>query len=291
MQKRGEIKLTYDVLIELILLIAITIAFFSFHKTVQEDTVFEKTYVARDIALLMETSQSVPGDITAYYSQPEFDVGKYNYDFSDNLFKVYEENVLSSFYYPYYLDKTLTAPLPALEHPAAFVITKLHTVFEIKEFGSITQKNLALTCPEYASTKKQKLSMAVAADADTAQLQTYLLGNSLLSFAKTYKEPTEETNLVIIFLSQPGKIIQAYYPTSDDGQSEKMACILANAIFNSITTKIPDAAVEYPQQSNDEMLRINPEGIAVQIVIGNDLLTESATVKSALKTGLGEYYE
>ena len=291
MQKRGEIKLNYEVLIELVLLIVITSAFFYFHKTVQENTVFEKSYVARDIALLMETSQSVPGDVTAYYSQPEFDVGKYNYDFSDNLFKVYEQNILSSIYYPFYLDKTLTAPLPAFEHPAAFVITKLHRVFEIKEFGSITQKNPALTCPEYASTKKQQFSLAVVTDADTAQLQSYLLNNPTILFAKKYKEPTEETNLVIIFSSESGKTIQAYYSNTDDGQSEKMACILANAIFNSITTKISEASVEYPETSSDDTLLLNKNGIAVQIVIGKDLLTESTTIKSALKTGLEEYYE
>ncbi len=288
--KRGQL-ISYHALIELVLLILIASAFFYFHKTVQENTVFEKSYVARDIALLIETSQNIPGDATIYYSQPEFDIGKYNYDFSDNLFKVYEENILSSIYYPFYLDKKLTTDLPALEKPAAFVITKLHSVFDIKEYGSIKKENPALTCPDYSSTKKQQLSMAVTADSKTAQLQSYLLNNPTIQFTKKYKEPTEKTNIAIVFSSESGKTIQAYYPITDDGQSEKMACILANAVFNEITAKISDAIVEYPKRTSDDTLLINKEGIAVQLVIGEELLTETATINSALKKGLEEYYE
>ncbi len=290
MQKRGQL-ISYHVLIELVLLIFIASAFFYFHKTVQENTVFEKSYVARDVALLMETSQSAQGDVVVYYSQPEFDVGKYNYDFSDNLFRVYESNVLSSIYYPYYLDKTLTAPLPAFEHPAAFVISKLYPIFEIKEFASLKEEKVSLTCPDYASTKKQQLSMAIMADADTAELQTYLLNNPTIPFAKKYKDPVEDTNVVIIFSSDSGKSISAYYPSTDDGQSEKIACLLAKNIFNEIIAKIPGATVEYPDTSSLDTLQINKNGIAVHIVIGDELLSESTVIKTALKTGLEEYYE
>jgi hypothetical protein len=289
MHKRGQL-ISYHALIELVLLIFIASAFFYFHKTVQENTVFEKSYVARDIALLLETVQAVPGEIIVYYNQPEFDVGKYNYDFSNNLFTVSEENIATSIYYSYFLDKTLTAPLPTFQHPAAFVISKTHSILEILEYASLKQENPALTCPNYASTKKQQLSIAVVADSSTAQLQNYLINNPTILFAKKYKEPVEETDLVIVFSAESGKTIEAYYPTGDE-QSEKIACLLANSIFNEIIAKIPDAIIEYPERSSDDMLHINSNGIAVQIVIGEELLAESTSIKNALKSGLEEYYE
>ncbi|MEK6921888.1 MAG: hypothetical protein AABX82_08415, partial [Nanoarchaeota archaeon] len=75
MKKRGQ--LSHQVIIEIVLLVLITATFFYFHKTVQENTLFEKSYAVRDIALLMETTQSAPGEIELYYTQPTFDIGKY----------------------------------------------------------------------------------------------------------------------------------------------------------------------------------------------------------------------
>ncbi|MFA6888280.1 MAG: hypothetical protein WC254_02180 [Candidatus Woesearchaeota archaeon] len=291
MKKRGQI-LSYHTLIELALLIFIAAGFLYFHKSVQENTLFEKSYVSRDIALLLETVQSAPGDVVMYYSQPQFDVGKYNYDFSDNLVHVYEDTILTSVYYPYFLDLSLTAPLPVFEKPAAFVITKKSRILEIGESASLIEKKSdELTCPEYASTKKQQLSLAVAADSDTSRIQSYIINNPLIGFAKKYKESTEDTSVVLILSSGTGAEINAYYSTTDDGQSEKLACILVNTIYKNIISSVPNALVEYPEKSSEETLSINPEGLAVQLVIGEDLLSESAILNSALKTGLEEYYE
>ncbi len=291
MKKRGQI-LSYHALIELALLVFITAAFFYFHKTVQDNTVFEKSYVSRDIALLLETVQSVPGDVTIYYSQPQFDVGKYNYDFSDNLIQIYEENILTSMYYPYFLDLSLTAPLPAFEKPAAFAITKKCNILNINEHTSIKRKkSVELTCLCNVSTKNNTLSLSVAGDSDTSKIQSYIINNPVIKFTKKYKESTKDTSLVLILSSGPEAEITAYYPINDDGQSEELACILANALYKDIVDSVPDAIVECPRKSSDNALLVNTDGLAVELVIGKDLLSKTDILNSAIKKGLDEYYE
>ncbi len=289
MQKRGQ--LSNEVIIEIVLLVFIAAAFFYFHMTVQENTLFEKSYASRDMALLLETSQSVPGDTQVYYSQPTFDVGKYSYSFTNNLLQIYEPgNPLSAIYYPFYLDQSLQNFISTFEQPAAFLISKQKGNLEVLEHGTVTQeKQKTLTCPAVVSTKIEKLSMIVLADTALAKIQTDLLNNPKIDFAKKNKEEeaiTDKTNLVLVLSSGSGSEISFTIPATDDGQNEKLACLVAN----SFIAQFPDASVSYPVKSSDALLSKNPDGLAVGIVVGQDV-SDTAALSSALTTGLEGYYE
>ncbi|MBI5072531.1 hypothetical protein HZA99_01805 [Candidatus Woesearchaeota archaeon] len=289
MQKRGQ--LSNQVIIEIVLLVFIAAGFFYFHMTVQENTLFEKSYASRDIALLLETSQSVPGDIQVYYSQPTFDVGKYSYSFTDNLLQIYEPgNPVSAIYYPFYVDHSLQNFLSTFEQPPAFLISKQKGNLEVLEHGAIIEeKQQAIPCLNVASTKKEKLSMVVLADTALAKIQTDLLNNPKIDFAKKNKEESaisDRTNLVLMLSSGSGSGVSFSIPATDDGQSEKLACLIANSLIE----KFPDTSISSPLKSNDALLSKNKNGLAVGIVIGTDV-AGSNSVSSALTTGLEGYYE
>ena len=288
-QKRGQ--LSHQVIIEIVLVVFIAAAFFYFHLTVKENTLFEKSYASRDIALLLETSQSVPGDIQVYYSQPTFDVGKYSYSFTDNLLQIYEPgNPVSSVYYPFYVDDSLQNYLSVFEQPAAFLISKQRGNLEVLEHGSISQETKkTFSCPAIASTKKEQLSLVVLANSALAKIQNDLLNNPKLDFAKKNKEEnaiTEKTNLLLVLSSGTGSAISFTIPATDDLQSEKLACLIAN----SFITAYPDAEISYPLKSSDAMLGKNPEGLAVGITIGTDI-SPITSATGAITSGLGGYYE
>lgn len=289
LKKKGQ--LTNEVIIEIVLLVFIASAFFYFHITVKNNTLFEKSYASRDMALLLETSQSVPGDIEVYYSQPTFDVGKYSYSFTDNLLQIYEPgNPVSAIYYPFYLDQSLQNFLSTFEQPAAFLISKQKGNIEVVEHGAIVQeKQIALSCPSIISTKTEKLSMVVIADTAFAKIQTDLLNNPKIDFAKKNKEESaisDQTNLVLVFSSGTGSEISFTIPATDDGQSEKLACLIANSLFE----KFPDAIISNPTKSSDALLNKNTNGLAVGIIIGEDIAS-SNSFSNTLMTGLEGYYE
>ena len=286
MKKRGQ--LSHQVIIEIVILVLITAAFFYFHKTVQENTLFEKSYAVRDIALLMETVESAPGEIEMYYTQPTFDIGKYTYSFTDNLLRMYESDAaLAATYYPFFLDTAVENYLGTLEKPAAFVVTKEKNMLEVKEFGSILQQqDKKITCPTAASTKKTYVSLVVLSDdISFAKIQNDLLNNPKLGFAKPAKDPsaiTEKTSVVLVLTKEEGNRIRSFIP--DDEQSEKLACLMTNNIVEE-TTADPVA----PTISVDTQLTTNTNGLAVQLIVGDDLLEDTVEVSSAIQNALEEY--
>ncbi|MBI5002169.1 hypothetical protein HZC31_02190 [Candidatus Woesearchaeota archaeon] len=291
MQKRGQLNLGNQVIIEIILLVLIVGVFFYFHTTVQKNTLYEQSYAARDIALLLETSQSVPGDVTLFYSQPSFDVGAYSYDLSDNLLRVYQTSSVTAITYPFFLDARLYQTLGVFEHPGAFYINKEKGTFTVEEHGSVTlEEKKELRCPSVASTKTTQLSFVVLSDETVfSKVQNDLLNNPKLGFAKTHKEEvaiTSQTNLVLILSTQEGSDVAAYISQTADEQSEKLGCLFEN----NILSQFADASLTGPLASSEENLNKNTAGLAVHLVIGTDLLTESSALTSAITNGLEEYY-
>ncbi len=291
MQKRGQLNLGNQVIIEIILLVLIVGVFFYFHTTVQKNTLYEQSYAARDIALLLETAQSAPGDITLFYSQPSFDVGAYSYDFIENLLRVYETSSVTAITYPFFLDLRLYQTLAVFEHPGAFYINKEKGTFTVEEHGSITiEEKKELRCPTVPSTKITMLSFVVLTDESAfSKIQSDLLNNPKIGFAKTNKEEaaiTAQTNLVLLLSTQEGSEVSAYIPQTADEQSEKLGCLLEN----NILAQFPDASLTAALASQEENLNKNTAGLAVHLVIGTDLVSESSKLQTALTQGLEEYY-
>jgi len=72
----------------LVLAAIVALALFNFAKEVVEQTIFEKNYLARDIAILVNTLYAAPGDILYTYGE---DIDGFILDFNGNRISVYEK--------------------------------------------------------------------------------------------------------------------------------------------------------------------------------------------------------
>lgn len=79
---------------EMILIAIIAVVFFSFVKDIRENTILEKNYIARDVALTLDTVYAAPGEISAVYPSDELkesvNMKKYIVEIKENLVRVRE---------------------------------------------------------------------------------------------------------------------------------------------------------------------------------------------------------
>lgn len=293
--KKGQeaTNLSLGTIIQIVLLITVVVAFFSYVNRVKDNSVFEQSYASRDIALLLEATQGVPGDVVLYYSQPTFDVGKYSYSFTDNLLRIYEENPTTALYYPFFVDQFLENQLTTFEHPAAFVISKEKNTLHVQRFGDITiEKTNDIPCPAVASTNFEKLSLVVLASEELLEpIQKYFIENAKVDFPSQKKSTaessiTEETSLVLVLVLEEGSTVHAFVPLQDI-QSEKLGCFMTN----SLGREFPSAILDDVTISDATILNTNVGELAVEMHIGKELLDDPALVSAALQNALEEYYD
>lgn len=100
MQKRGKILLfskkadvTVEllfVLIQLILALAIYAALQSYVNSVGDDTLYEKIYLSKDLALFLNTLYAGPGEVNYAYSNEELVLSRFIFDFKNQKVVVKE---------------------------------------------------------------------------------------------------------------------------------------------------------------------------------------------------------
>lgn len=72
---------------ELVLAIIVILALFNFVSDVAKQTIFEKNYLARDMAILINILYSAPGDVAYYYDE---NTDKFTFDFQPNKIVIYK---------------------------------------------------------------------------------------------------------------------------------------------------------------------------------------------------------
>ncbi len=305
-KKRGQFKLSLWTIIELMLFVIVALLFISMIRDVQDNTLFEKTYVSRDMALMANTVQSVPGDVTVYYSQPNFDIGNFSYDFTDNLVILYnpEERTGSEVKYPFFINSNLLSSLEDLETPSHLVFVKTSELFQIREDyneDSVEQ----LVCGNIQATLAGQDTLVVYSTTNNKNeiAITDYLSSDKLSFIKRSSQTTDietNTNLVIgIEIATDNtsttNTIKAYYPYgSNSEQSKKMACSILSEL-NSKFTSLNIEINQRPIQSSNAVINKNTNGMAVLLELGNDaiesdLFDDPNTLASTIQIGINNYY-
>jgi len=85
-RKAVEHELFFNIF-ELVLVVIVAFALFNFVKSIEKDTLFQKTYLARDVALVVNTLYAAPGDVSYTYVENGHD-NTYNIDFAENTVSV-----------------------------------------------------------------------------------------------------------------------------------------------------------------------------------------------------------
>lgn len=114
---KKAIQLSLWTLVEILILILIVLPLFVFITDVSKNRFFERSALSKDYALLINTVQSVPGDVFYSYSHSGIDMREYDFLFSDNEISVANTKDpshtdiiaagLSENTYPYYNDNSL----------------------------------------------------------------------------------------------------------------------------------------------------------------------------------------
>ena len=66
---------------DMILAVVVLYALFSFVSGVGKETIFEKNYLSRDVAIMLDTISAAPGDVSYKYTE---NVGDFAFDINQN---------------------------------------------------------------------------------------------------------------------------------------------------------------------------------------------------------------
>lgn len=301
MQKRGQGVTTIGwVLIELVLLAFLFVALFNYVGDVQDYEFFEKSYITKDLALLANTIQSIPGDVTFYYQQDKFPLWEYDFSFDNNEMAISEPgDLLYRVSYPYYLSTAYHTTLTPLLTPLQFVFVKEDSWFEVREHADISFFE-KLECGDDVSTILDKDTIVIDSSMNefSMTVENYLLGKvnyvkeSSTNQGEDLSVIDEDTNLVIS-IKQNSEItekmeVEAFIPGLDEtkDQNAKLACL----VLNQLLEYFPDIQINVPAYSNEDVLYGNPEGLALQLVFTNPK-ENAIDVASVINQGLDNYYQ
>jgi N-acetylmuramoyl-L-alanine amidase len=148
----------YLVVFELILVASVFLALMGYVKSLEENTLFEKSYLSKDLALLMNTIYASPSQVSYVYSA-KFDLSRFNFVFQDSAVTVYEVfgSASNSFgsadsrnikgakiYYPFGSDANIKFGAPTISNPNALLFSFADSSVTISS-GDIVS---SLFCPE-----------------------------------------------------------------------------------------------------------------------------------------------
>jgi hypothetical protein len=290
-------------IIEIVLLMLILVSMFAFIRSVKENRFFERSALSKDTALLMDTLQSLPGDVFYTYHHQGFDTTRYTFSFNKDEVVVKDSDSILNNRYPYYDDDNLINLYPGpIEQPKQLQFKKSQGEMKIAEeleqtFGrqkcGKAEKSLAKTSIVHIIYKEHELKQA--ADA----LQGYL---QLAGFTTTYithisditgNEDSLKSNDLIITLSLGSDEDAARLPLIarySNTESSKLACYIANSYLDTAGW-VTDTTAE--QDKGNPLLP--EEKLSVVLEIGNknaldfDIRQNADSTARSISTGIKEY--
>jgi hypothetical protein len=101
MEKRGKCLLckkaqtneVYHILIQVIIAVTIFLILQAYISSVAKDTLFEKSYLSKDIALLIESIYTSPGEVTYTYAHRKAELDRFQFEFDEQKVSVRETGV------------------------------------------------------------------------------------------------------------------------------------------------------------------------------------------------------
>ncbi|MBI3033367.1 hypothetical protein HYY69_07875 [Candidatus Woesearchaeota archaeon] len=161
--KKAALNITFDMIIEAVLILIVAFFFINYVDSISNNTLFERTFLAKDLALITNTLQAAPQDAVVSYEpkyggpayklytdtifQRNLDLSKYSYDFGDNFvklqlekydeeqFRLVPDKLLVS--YPIHYNNNLARYYPLLERPSRIVLANTNNVFTVDSQGIV----------------------------------------------------------------------------------------------------------------------------------------------------------
>jgi N-acetylmuramoyl-L-alanine amidase len=162
--KKGQGEMeeeVYSVLIQVAILIMVVIAMMLYLKSVRDNTLFEKMYLSRDVALLMNTLYAAPENVGYVYAAGTTNLSKYTFKGEENYVAVNYEKDRSEQerYYKYASDFSFKENFPLIEDADMITFVKNDNLFKVGKDG--TGSLNSLICQEIDTSSKNWISKVI----------------------------------------------------------------------------------------------------------------------------------
>lgn len=144
MKKKGDcIKLflnnkaqtmVYHMIIQVIIAVAIYLILQSYIDSVAKDTLFEKSYLSKDIALMINTIYASPGELSYTYANDKAELNKFEFNFGDQKVRIKEAKSDKKLDVEYPYGEDLKTPFSAqrISNSNKLVFSKTKNTLEVK---------------------------------------------------------------------------------------------------------------------------------------------------------------
>lgn len=245
MKKRGSYKLfnsrkssieteLYYTIFEIILVAMVVTALFAYLDSIRKDTLFEKTYLVKDLALMMNTIYAAPGNVRLSYAHEKLNLSEFNFNFINQKAAAAESTIEGALElkYPFIADSFFSEEIEQIMAQKEIAIQKTGSSIKIKNI--LPQQLNLLSCPVKEMPELEGKNIFIHEDS------TEIMKNALKTALQTSETKSPETKLIIAFYAteEPGEedIIKAYVNINGPyiAESEQLACrILNNILINS----------------------------------------------------------
>ena len=301
----------YFIVTELILLMMIAFAINNYITGIANNTMFERNFYARDLALLTHTVYAAPGDLTYNYNGK---ISQYNFtvEMADGKVKVARQG--STYYSAYHYAEDLNFKQPpkisrkkvdwltfrktgdtieVLEQLA----TKQKTRFsypDIDTAGEQSKQNIVFDFSKLKGYGSNKLDMS---DRDAARQVfhsfRYLKEDDFFGLNKTNATIPASANVVftLTFHTGPKNGLTAYY---NNKKSRKMASILINKLSSNpeIRQKIDSSNVIEPNNMDFQKgpVHVILDLGSVTVEKEKNLMLEGSAIAESISSAIEEYF-
>lgn len=282
--KRG-VSAMYWTIIALVLIALVTVTFFAYIKDVKDDTYFQKTYVSKDLALLLNKIQSSPGNVQYHYFQENFKTSDFDFSFDKNYVGIYakgSQNYKVGF--PFFYNTLIVNNLDTIDTPRNLFIVKddktiSFTDREAAFMQDTTKKCDAILRKEHIS--KQGPKKIVLITTQESAVLTASIVERLDPTLFTKKEVitrndalgydlstvTINDDIVLEIVIQTENVLQDeltvnYGRSANQDNAKYFACLLHNTLTGSNTLRGAGITL-----STDALLNKNINGVAARIHI------------------------
>jgi len=149
----------YLTVFELILISVIFLSLMSYVKSLEKNSLFERSYLSKDLALLTSTIMASPAKVDYVYTHPKIVLSSYDYFFGDKIVKVTGKSG-SPIYYPYADDSNLVFNSASLLAPYAIRFGLIQNNLQI---GSASAES-TIICPQVATSDPDAKSKMIVID-------------------------------------------------------------------------------------------------------------------------------
>ena len=308
--KRGSETIEMAMIPAFALVIVFGVIFFgllSFFEEIRNHTLFEKIFLKKDLAILIDTIYSAPGNVELNYPK---DTHAFTFTFTNSKIEVYDPNtILHKQTHPIINDRNISFQETTLEPTFEEDELKEKVQIKITKLGnkmSITDFNTQITpftfvCPEIENAETvQGKSLYIpplvtkehldSPDIITSSKDAFI---SLIKFTSNFDE--NNNNLVAYISSSSAKSLE----------SERVACLILNEIITNtdLNTIMDDNSLKEITGitiiPTSEYGALNQDNIAVILQIGNQRIGESQNlleneeamlaISSSINKGIEQY--